>query len=239
MNDIIEKIKAGMLPIEGGGFKMGDRHNTYNPVFKSAIEIVDVVLSDFHISNHTVTCEEWEAVMNKCETNGNNRLPKVDVTWHEVQDFILELNHLTHGQYRLPTEAEWEYAARGGQYDKDFIFPGTNILDHAGWYEKNSKNSIKEIQTKEPNQLGLFDMSGNVWEWCLDIYNPKYAKGPRKGLFSSERIPISNPQGALVGNSRVIRGGSFSNSDYKCWVFYRNKISSTDSFNNVGFRLVY
>jgi sulfatase modifying factor 1 len=238
MNDIIEKIKAGMLPVEGGRFQMGDRYNTYRPILKPSIGTVEVVLSDFHISNHTVTCEEWEAVMNKSNAN-NSKLPKVNVTWHEVQDFILELNHLTHGQYRLPTEAEWEYTARGGQYDKDFLFSGKSILDHVGWYEKNSKNSIKEVQMKEPNLLGLFDMSGNVWEWCQDIYSPKYPKNPRKGLFSSERVPISNPQGALTGNSRVIRGGSFSNSDYKCWVFYRNKISSTSSFNNVGFRLVY
>lgn len=238
MDDIIEKIKTGMLPVEGGKFRMGDRYETYRPHFKPKIEVVDVILSDFHISNHTVTCEEWDAVMNKNSTN-NSKLPKVSVTWHEVQDFILELNHLTHGQYRLPTEAEWEYAARGGQYDKDFLFSGKNILDHVGWYEQNSKSSIKEVQTKEPNQLGLFDMCGNVWEWCQDIYASEYQKGPRKGFFSSERVPVSNPQGALVGKSRVIRGGSFSNSDYKCWVFYRNKIGSKDSFNNVGFRLVY
>lgn len=238
---IIDTIKSSMIPVKGGTFMMGDLLDMYHPfLFSPKIVMVKVTLSDFHICDHTVTQEEWATVMKASVNPDKAKLPVVGKSWHQVQDFIGELRKLSNIEFRLPTEAEWEYAARGGQHsDNTIYFAGNNVLDSVGWYKNDSGRVLHPVCQKSPNRLGLFDMSGNVWEWCQDIYQREYTLGKRKGLFSLERLPISNPRGANVGDCRVIRGGSFRSSEKECWVFYRNKLLSTDFRKDVGFRLAY
>lgn len=245
MNDIIKKIQESMRLVEKGTFIMGDRQGVYSPTFMESLQgfytinttLVELT-SDFYISDHTITREEWDAVMGT-KTSGIGTFPKVLVSWHEANTFIAKLNSITGQVYRLPTEAEWEFAARGGIFDSGEIFSGNNhVLDHVGWYNGNSNNKIHPVKQKNPNALKLYDMSGNVWEWCLDYYEEDYTRGDRKGFFSSERYPIKDPKGPISGNKRVIRGGSFDDKDNHCWVFFRNKLNPQKMNEKTGFRIV-
>lgn len=234
-----------MRLVEKGVFVMGDRGNFYSPSFFESLSggsSIDTTLveltSDFYILDHVITCEEWDAVMGT-QTAGLGTLPKVNVSWHDANTFITRLNDLTGQIYRLPTEAEWEFAARGGIYDNGGIFSGSNhALDSAGWYSGNSGNQIHPVKQKDPNALHLYDMSGNIWEWCLDYYHDSYVQGAKKSFFSKERYPIQNPTGPAVGNKRVLRGGSFCDKDYHCWVFFRNKLNPQRMNGKTGFRIV-
>lgn len=236
---IIDNLKACMLLVKGSTFMMGDLFGMYKPIFSPKIKKVLVQLNDFHICNHTVTQEEWATVMGADYDSDDAKLPVVGYSWHQVHEFIEKLNKETNWNFRLPTEAEWEYAARGGELTDGSIYSGKNILDTIGWYAVNSGDMLHPVAQKESNQLGLYDMSGNVWEWCQDVYESHYKEGPRKSLFSQERFPIENPQGGIVGDYRVIRGGSYRSKDTKCWVFYREKKKSVEGSYDLGFRLVY
>lgn len=237
---IIDSIKSSMVSVEGGTFMMGDLLNMHHPhLFSPEIIKVKVTLSDYHICNHLVTQAEWGAVMNETLKPSDAQLPVVGKSWHQVQAFIQELNKATKMNFRLPTEAEWEYAARGGEKSNGSIYAGNNVLDPMGWYKANSNRALHPVCQKDPNQQGIFDMSGNVWEWCQDIYERYYKLGAKKDWFSRERFPVVNPQGGIVGNDRVVRGGSYKTIDQKCWVFYRNKQKSTSSADDLGFRLAY
>ena len=237
---IIDNLKDSMVLVSGGTFMMGDLLDMYWSIFHPSVLKVLVIVSEFHICNHTVTQGEWGTVMKESVSPDKAQLPVVGKSWHQVQDFIGELRKLTNIEFRLPTEAEWEYAARGGQYsDSKIYYAGSNVLDSVGWYKRDSGRDLHPICQKNPNRLGLFDMSGNVWEWCQDIYQKYYTLGKKKSVFSRERFPVVNPQGGNVGNYRVIRGGSYRSSEKECWVFWRNKMNSTDSAKDVGFRLAY
>ncbi len=235
---VIENLKASMLPVRGGVFYMGDTHSLYNPLLGSKIGSTKVELSDFHICDHTLTNVEWCAITGE-PLNGNPNEPKTNVTWHDVYDFLSKLNKQTGWNFRLPTEAEWEYAARGGELTHDTVFAGGTILDNVGWYKINSKGRLQDVCQLKCNELGLYDMSGNVREWCSDIYAAQYAVGERTGFFSSDRKPVNNPQGALSGRKRVVRGGSYLQKEIYSWVFFRDKLDSTDSAKDCGFRLAY
>lgn len=222
---VIDNLKASMMLVKGSTFMMGDLFGMYKPLFSSKIKKVLVKLSDFHMCDHVVTQEEWGAVMGTSFTPEEAKLPVVGYSWHQIHEFIETLNKATNWNFRLPTEAEWEYAARGGELTDGSIYSGKNILDTIGWYNVNSGNMLHPVAQKESNQLGLYDMSGNVWEWCRDVYESQYKEGSRKSLFSMERLPLENPQGGIVGDYRVIRGGSYRTKETKCWVFYREKKS--------------
>lgn len=244
LEDIIDDIKSSMLEIKGGCFTMGDNYQLYKPFFKPSINTTLVELSDYRLSDHTVTCLEWNTVMGFPQEPSNSTLPVVNVSWHDVQEFLLKLNKLSGLQFRLPTEAEWEYAARNGEFNKgDETYSGEMNLDVVGWYTRNSKSMLHKIKQKKSNLLGLYDMCGNVWEWCNDIYQEKYPESFKpQGFFSRlfqnpEHSAILNPKGALSGNERVLRGGAYNSDDYKCWVFYRNHEQSTYKSKRIGFRL--
>lgn len=236
---VIDNLKASMMLVKGSTFMMGDLFGMYKPLLSSKIKKVLVKLGDFHICDHVVTQEEWGTVMGTSFTPDDAKLPVIGYSWHQVHEFIEKLNKITTWNFRLPTEAEWEYAARGGELTDGSIYSGKNILDTIGWYNVNSGNKLHPVAQKESNQLGLYDMSGNVWEWCQDVYESQYKEGPRKSLFSLERLPIENPQGGIVGDYRVIRGGSYRTKDTKCWVFYREKKKSVEASSDLGFRLTY
>lgn len=194
-----------------------------------------VTLSKFLMSRYEVTQEQWECIMrnNPSYFKGKN-LPVTNVSWNDCQAYISELVRVTGGiPFQLPTEAQWEFAARGGTKSKRYQYAGGNDLNKVAWYSDNSSNSIHEIGQKTPNELGLYDMSGNVWEWCLDYYANYNAKSK------------NDPNGPNSGELRVYRGGSYNEkakannygySDF--WVFARNADKPSSSYSNVGFRLV-
>jgi formylglycine-generating enzyme required for sulfatase activity len=189
----INGVSFEMIPVEGGTFRMGsyDGDSDEKPVH-------NVTLSDYAIGKTEVTQALWKAVMgsNPSYFKGDN-LPVANVSWHDCQDFISKLNQLTGKQFRLPTEAEWEYAARGGNRSKGYKYSGNNDIDAVAWYEDNSGEKTHPVSTKHPNELGIYDMSGNVWEWCQDWY----------GEYSSSSE--TNPTGTSSGSDRVYRGGSW------------------------------
>ena len=156
-----------MIPVEGGTFTMG---SNINGSWSNAYPEHTVTLSDYSIGQTEVTQELWIAVMgnNPSHFKGDPQRPVERVTWDDCQSFINELNKLTGRHFKLPTEAQWEFAARGGNQSMGFTYSGSNNLNDVAWYENNSNNSTHPVATKTPNELGLYDMSGNVQEWCQD-----------------------------------------------------------------------
>lgn len=169
----------------------------------------------------------WQAVMgsNPSGFKGSN-LPVERVSWEDCQAFITKLNQLTGKTFRLPTEAEWEYAARGGAKSRGYKYSGSNNIDDVAWYDDNSDDETHPVKTKAPNELGLYDMSGNVFEWCNDWY----------GDYS--RSAQTNPTGPNTGSFRVYRGGSWVSGAGSCRVSFRNYDYPGYRFNLLGFRLV-
>ena len=150
--------------------------------------------------------------------------PVEQVSWNDIQDFIQKLNQKTGKNYRLPTEAEWEYAARGGNKSKGYTYSGSNSSGEVAWYTDNSDSKTHPAGQKQPNELGLFDMSGNVWEWCSDWYGSDYYQSS----------PSSNPKGASTGSFRVRRGGGWCSNARDCRSAYRD---FTYPGRRIGFRL--
>ena len=208
-----------MLFVEGGTFLMGseDGKEDEKPIHK-------VTLTDYYIGKYTVTQKLWETVMgsNPSRFKGENN-PVENVSWEDCQAFIQKLNTRTGKTYRLLTEAEWEYAARGGNKSKGCQFAGSNNLDEVAWYDGNSNRQTHPVGQKSPNELGLYDMSGNVWEWCGDWY----------GGYNSNHL--NNPKGAEKGDVRVFRGGSWRNFARGCRVSCRGGYNPT--YRTLGFRL--
>jgi formylglycine-generating enzyme required for sulfatase activity len=246
LNNAIDKLtKLEMVSVAGGTFQMGcsseqsgrDSDEKSLSFSKGKFHNCDsdenplhsVTLSSFNISKYEITQAQWEIIMgsNPSDFKGSN-LPVENVSWDDVQEFIRKLNAVTGKNYRLPTEAEWEYAARGGNRSRGYQYSGSNSLSSVAWYANNSNSKTHPVGTKEPNELGIYDMSGNVWEWCSDW----------KGSYS--RSSQTNPTGPESGSYRVNRGGSWKSyaSDCECRVVYRS--SSLPEFRNkvIGFRLV-
>lgn len=217
-----------MVFVEGGTFKMG--LNT-----KLVDDPVHVVtLSSFNIGKHEVTQALWKEVMgiNPSHFKDCEQCPVENVSWSDAQEFIRKLNALTGKNYRLPTEAEWEYSARGGNQGKGFIYSGSNEVDSVSWHkvvswtEDTSTQITHVVGTKKSNELEIFDMSGNVWEWCSDWY----------GEYSSSIQ--TNPSGPISGSSRVLRGGSFDFYSYESCIAHRNGAPADYRSKDIGFRLV-
>ena len=189
-----------------------------------------MTLSDYYIGETEVTQELWKAVMgsNPSSTKGA-RYPVEMVSWNACQEFIRKLNSLTGRKFRLPTEAEWEYAARGGNKSRGYKYSGGNSIGVVAWYCSNSdsgdSDTIHEVKTKQANELGIYDMSGNVFEWCND-WNGNYSSGSQ-----------TNPKGPSSGTDRIIRGGCWVVWDYSCRVSYRNYAEPVGCAEFLGLRL--
>ena len=216
-----------MVYVSGGTFTMGATSEQGSDAFNREKPAHSVTLSGYYIGKYEVTQELWEAVMgsNPSRFKGDN-LPVECVSWNDVQEFLRKLNAMTGKRYRLPTEAEWEFAARGGNSSRGYKYSGSNSLGSVAWYDGNSGSRTHAVGTKSPNELGIYDMSGNVWEWCQDWYG-SYSS-------SSQR----NPKGPNSGSYRVYRGGSWYFNARYCRVSYRNYFTP-DFWNNLhlGFRL--
>jgi formylglycine-generating enzyme required for sulfatase activity len=184
----------------------------------------------YYIGKYEVTQAQWKAVMdnNPSRFQGND-LPVECVSWNDIQIFITKLNKLTDKKYRLPTEAEWEYASRGGSQSANYKYSGSNNINDVAWYGAysggNSGDATHTVGLKRPNELGIYDMSGNVLEYCNDWY----------GAYSEETQ--IDPQGPAVGSKRVVRGGSFYFSAQYCRVAYRSQCDPNSIVINRGFRV--
>ena len=221
----VNGVSFNMVSVLGGTSQMGSP----SVMDADASPAHDVKLSNFAIGQTEVTQELWEAVMgdNPSHFNGK-KLPVEQVDWNDCQTFIQKLNQLTGMQFRLPTEAEWEFAARGGTLSQGYAYSGSNNVGDVAWCQENSEGTTHEVGTKAPNELKLYDMSGNVNEWCQDWYDYYQA---------TYDTPIENPQGPShgVGGWRVMRGGWWYYSS--CSVIARGTGAPTDKDSNIGFRL--
>ena len=223
---VVNDISFKMIPVEGGTFTMGATSEMEDPddVEKPTHQ---VTLSSYYIGETEVTQALWQAVMgsNPSDFKGDN-LPVEMVSWNDCQTFISKLNALTGKKFRLPTEAEWEFAARGGNQSRHTQYSGSSSIDDVAWYWSNYGSKAHPVKTKQPNKLGIYDMSGNVSEWCQDWY----------GDYSS--YAQTNPTGASSGSERVVRGGSWGNFPRDCRSSKRFRNAPEDSGSTVGLRLV-
>ena len=196
----VKGVEFKMVKVQGGTFQMGATSEQGSYVWKDENPVHSVTLSDYYIGQTQVTQELWQVVMgnNPSEFRGDNQRPVENVSWNDCQEFIKKLNRLTGKNFRLPTEAEWEYAARGGSKSKGYKYSGSNNPDAVAWYNKNSGRKTHPVATKQSSELGLYDMSGNVWEWCYD-WRGKYKSNSQ-----------TNPTGSSAGSFRVLRGGNCS-----------------------------
>lgn len=231
IKDAVREIVTSMVYVDKGAFIMGTE---YNPIFPDESPAHVVSLSDFYLGKVVVTQKQWRTIMgenplwNKSYGKGEN-YPANFVSFIEAKQFIHKLNEYSGLQFRMPTEAEWEYAACGGAfshfYDSTFIYSGSDVADFVAWHRDNSNGTMHPVATLDPNQLRLFDMSGNVWEWCSDWYGP---------YMDDE---ATDPIGPPSGTKHVVRGGSFTYEPVYARCKARNSLSETNQSLAVGLRL--
>lgn len=231
----VKGVTFTMISVQGGTFQMGATSEQKHP-YDNEKPVHSITLSDYSIGETEVTQALWEAVMGETvtqiasRTNRNTygigaNYPMYYVSWNDCQEFIKKLNSLTGENFRLPTEAEWEYAARGGNQSRKTQYAGNSNIDLVAWYSSNSDSKTHAVKTKQPNELGLYDMSGNVLEWCHDRY----------GGYS--RSSQTNPQGPSSGSYRVVHGGSWYENARHCRSAARYGFNPTHGYAALGLRL--
>ena len=223
--DILAEIMRNMVYVEGGTFTMGATAEQKKTT-KSEKPTHSVTLSSFYIGKYEVTQSLWKAVMgsNPSHFEGDN-LPVENVSWNDCQTFLRKLNAMTGQNFRLPTEAEWEFSARGGNLSRGYQYSGSKKIDDVAWYRNNSGSKTHNVGTKAPNELGIYDMSGNVWEWCQDWYGDYHGYSQ------------TNPTGPSCGANRVYRGGSWGSGAWLCRVAFRDNYTPGSRGNGLGLRL--
>ena len=230
----VKGVSFKMIGVQGGTFTMGATSEQGSDAFNNEKPAHQVTVSTFSIGETEVTQELWQAVMgsNPSSFKGPRR-PVENVSWEDCQNFIRELNSLTGRHFRLPTEAEWEYAARGGRKANGHKYAGSSAIDNVAWFYGNSGSPLSglcsqthDVATKRANELGLYDMSGNVREWCQD-WSGSYSSGSQ-----------TNPTGASSGSYRVCRGGGWYEGAVSCRVSDRS-ISTSSRDNYLGLRLAF
>lgn len=217
-----------MIFVKGGTFIMGASLQQGGENRDEQV-LHNVTLDSFYICETQVTQKMWETIMaNNPSKIKDEKAPVTNVSWDDCQNFIKRLNDITGLAFRLPTEAEWEFAAKGGKKGEKngYKYSGSNTITSIMWYSKNSRNRPHAVAEKQSNELGLFDMSGNVWEWCNDWYAPY------------EKRHTLNPQGPTTGTEKICRGGSFMSVAKECRISIREKDSPDEKSEDVGFRLV-
>ena len=220
-----------MVFVKGGKFRMGCQNLDGSGCLSDERPRHEVKVGNFFIGRYPVTQKQWASVMGINPSNfaGGDwaDMPVEQISWNEVQEFIKRLNAMTGRKYRLPTEAEWEYASRGGASGKGEQFSGHRFLDDIAWYDYNSGGQPHPVGGKQPNELGLHDMIGNVWEWVGDWYDKNYYRESH----------INNPKGPRLGAERVYRGADFNSAEPNCRNSIRNFNKPGYRAINVGFRL--
>ena len=221
----VKGVTFNMIKVDGGTFAMGATSEMTNPDDNEK-PTHQVTLSSYYIGETEVTEALWNAVMRKNPSRSKrDDLPVGSVSWEDCQIFIGKLNGLTGKSFRLPTEAEWEYAARGGNRSNHTQYSGGSMIDDVAWYDGNSGGKPHSVKTKKPNELGLYDMSGNVMEWCQDLY----------GSYGSNAQ--TNPTGPDSGSYRVLRGGGWGSVERGCRSSFRAYYSPGYRYYSLGFRL--
>ena len=240
MHPYTEELQTGisftMRPVLGGSFMMGsDERESEQPIHR-------VQVPDFYMCEHLVTQAVWEAIMGSNPSHFKDEQRPVEmVSWLDAQDFIKKLNawEAQHpnplrprGNYCLPSEAQWEYAARGGQQSEGFVYAGSDKLEEVGYYDRNSAKQTRRVGQLHPNELGLYDMSGNVREWCQDEWHSNYKGAPADGSAWEDKINEKKEN-----TLRVVRGGSWYNDANDCRLAYRYYNYASNRLNNIGLRL--
>lgn len=226
------EVQRKMVFVEGGTFTMG------GDSFPNSLPFHNVTVSSFYIAKYEVTVGQYKAfctATNRSMPNSGTKWGWVDdhpmhsVTYTEALSYCRWLSQISGKQYRLPTEAEWEYAARGRNNSNGFSYAGSNEIAEVAWYGSNSGDQVQVVGSKRANELGLYDMTGNVWEWCSDWYDANY--------YASS--PLTNPNGPTSSDKRILRGGSyFDSTPIYCTVFFRNYFAPESRYSNFGFRVV-
>lgn len=216
-----------LVPVRGGTFSMGSEDAQ---AFSRERPVHGVSVTGFYMADSEVTQGLWRKVMgsNPAQNAVGDNYPVENVSWEDCQEFIKRLNSLSGRNFRLPTEAEWEYAARGGSYANNYRYSGSDILDRVAWYTDNSGSGTHSVRTKLPNELGLYDMSGNVWEWVADIYSSGFYR----------KSPVDNPVNETTGNNRVYRGGGWNSDARDSRVTCRHDFAPTLRHATIGMRLL-
>ena len=244
----IQRMKIEMVFVEGGTFTMG-WHDEIEPRLENLSYVVrsrpahQVTVSSFYIGKYEITQAQWEAVMGTTIRQQEDKArpprsfsgihgeggnyPMYYVSWNEAQEFIRRLNAATGRNYRLPTEAEWEFAARGGNKSRGYLYSGGNNLDSVGWFNHNS-GGAHPVGTKQPNELGIYDMSGNVQEWCHDWYQDGYPSSEQR-----------DPTGPTSGSQKVHRGGGWRGLEVHCRLYFRWGVPSNYNNWQIGFRVAH
>ncbi len=225
----VNGVSFEMVRVEGGTFCMGATSEQEDDLFDIAKPVHSVTLSSYyHIGKTEVTQALWQAVMGSNPSNFKGAdLPVENVTWYDCQVFIQKLNRLTGRNFRLPTEAEWEFACRGGNNSCGYKYSGSNNLGSVAWYNGNSGGTTLPVATKAPNELGIYDMSGNVWEWCSDWY----------AHYTANFFTQTNPTGPQSGSHRVLRGGSWISIAGYCRSSLRLDSDPANRYAGLGLRL--
>lgn len=226
----VDSLSFRMMPVEGGSFTMGCTHpKGEKHTYADELPTHKVTVNGFYIGQFEVTQGLWHAVMgeNPSKWVGNDSLPVEQVSWNDVQIFIARLSQITGYRFRLPTEAEWEFAARGGNKSHNTPYPGTRSqVWESCWFVLNSQGHSHPVGQLKPNELGLYDMGGNVMEWCSDWMTAYTAQ------------PQNCPQGPRTGENRILRGGCFNSTSSSCSVFERGWYLPDYGYSFFGFRLV-
>ena len=225
----VNGVSFTMKLVEGGTFRMGATSEQGSDAYVDETPVHSVTLSDYYMGETEVTQALWKAVMGNDPSNWKgNDLPVETVSWNDCQEFIRKLNQKTGKSFRLPTEAEWEYAARGGKMSYGRKYAGGYMISIVAWYRDNGDKQTHIVKTKSPNELGLYDMSGNVWEWCSDVYDD----------YGSGSLTNPNPQSTSKSYSHhVLRGGSWMSNARLCRVSRRDHYAPNNRDNRIGFRL--
>jgi formylglycine-generating enzyme required for sulfatase activity len=220
--ETLNGISFDMIFVESGTFLMGNSDNANNK------PVHNVNISNFYIGKTTVTQKQWRAIMGSDPSYFKNcdNCPVENVSWNQIQKFLQRLNQLTNKNYRLPTEAEWEYAAKGGNKSKGYIYSGSNILSDVAWFDESCNSKTHSVALKKPNEIGIYDMSGNVYEFCED-WSGEYPK-----------LSQTNPKGPLTGFFKVLRGGSWFSLSQRCLSSYRASERPDCRYYLGGFRIV-
>ena len=223
----VNGVTFKMVEVDGGTFMMGATKEQINDAFEEEKPAHKVTVTSFSIGQTEVTQKLWQAVMGyNPSVYGTANCPVGNVSWYECQEFIEKLNKLTGEEFRLPLEAEWEFAARGGNKSHGYKYSGSNSISSVAWYYDNT-SSCREVATKRPNELGIYDMSGSVWEWCDDYFDENYYS------FSDS----TDPTGPDSGSHNVIRGGDWDDASEYCRVASRQGYTPNSKEPQLGFRL--